>query len=357
MQQLALAGANFFSGLESCSVKVLYEEGQSSRRIMHNTKPIVQRYRRTDQDRLGEWASIDSTWKTPASSGLVAHDVYHHLPTDKGTFAQEVAALGAEWYINIQPFSGKFQEIRAEALASFGRNVSDTVLNALDYTEQDPFTLPERVAPAASAEEMQYFQSVACSARQELLASTDPRTQVENFEVRFIQNLLWGLDQARARFPDQRAVRRGSQLLSYGLADLELSEVPIGHDITITLQGYECTIEFTDADVPFVEEYTPEHAVLMRWCSFEQGYPVKYVTVHATHNDYADYVQRHFEEQDSSALADDAKRLPEGEASSLRPVYVVSQVVKDILAQVGSLTLSLATLQSADQSPRGVLVL
>lgn len=324
---------------------------------MHNTKPIVQRYRRTDQDRLGEWASLDSTWKTPASSGLVAHDIYHHLPTDKGTFAQEVAALGAEWYINIQPISGPFKEIRAEALASFTRNVSDTVLNALDYKERDPFTLPVREASPVSAEEMAHFQSVACAAHQELLASPDPRTLVEDFQARFVQNLLWGIDQARSRFPDQQAVRRGAQTLTFGLADLALSDVPVGHDITITLQGYDCTTEFTDADVPFVEQYQPGLAVLMRWCSFEQGYPVTHATLHANHSDYADFVQRHFAEQDSDVLADDAKRLPEGEASSLRPVYVVSPLVKDILACTGSLTLTLATLQSADYSPRGVPVL
>jgi hypothetical protein len=325
---------------------------------MHNTKPIIQRYRRTDQDRLGEWASIDSTWKTPASSGLVAHDVYHHLPTDKGTFAQEVAALGAEWYIGIQPFSGNFKEIRADALNSFARNVSDTVLNALDYKERDPFILPRRTAPGISAEELAYFQELACAAHQELLNSADPRaSHAEDFKARFVQNLLWGLNNARERFPDQRAVRRGSLQLSYDLADLDNSEVPVGHDITITLEGYDCRIEFTDADASFVEEYRPEPAVLMRWCSFEHGYPVKYATVHANPSDYADFVQRHFEEQDSEELSDETKRLPEGEATSLRPVYVVSQAVKDALTRMGSLTLSIPMLQSADQSPRGVLVL
>jgi hypothetical protein len=325
---------------------------------MHNTKPIVQRYRRTDQNRLGEWASIDSTWKTPASSGLVAHDVYHHLPTDKGTFVQEVAALGAEWYIGIQPFSGHFKEIRAEALASFARNVSDTILNALDYKERDPFTLPVRTAPAVSADEFEYFQGLACASHQELLASADPRAaRAKDFEARFVHNLLWGLNHARERFPDQRAVRRGSLQLSYDLAALDNSEVPVGHDVTVTLEGYDCRVEFTDADAPFVNEHQPEQAVLMRWCSFEQGYPVKYATVHASHSDYADFVQRHFDEQDSENLADDVKRLPEGEATSLWPVYVVSQAVKDTLARLGSLTLSLPMLQSAEQSPRGVLVL
>jgi len=325
---------------------------------MHNTKPIIQRYRRTDQDRLGEWASIDSTWKTPASSGLVSHDVYHHLPSDKGTFAQEVAALGAEWYISIQPFSGDFQDIRADALTSFARNVSDTVLNAIDYKERDPFRLPSRTAPDTSTLELEYFQGLACAAHQELLSSADPRVaRAEDFEARFVQNLLWGISHARERFPDQRAVRRGSLQLSYDLADLDNSEVPVGHDITITLEGYDCRIEFTDADAPFVEEHQPEPAVLMRWCSFEHGYPVKYATVHANAGDYADFVQRHFEEQDSEELTDEAKRLPEGEATSLRPVYVVSQAIKDSLTRLGSLTLSMAMLQSADQSPRGVLVL
>jgi len=325
---------------------------------MFNTEPIVQRYRRTDQARLGDWVSVDSTWKTPASSALVVHDIYHHLPTDKGTFAQEVAALGAEWYIDIQPLSGEFKDIGEDTLKSFRRVVSDTVLNALDYSEPDPFQLPLRVVDAASPKEMAFFQQLAGKAHVSIQSSADPRSeQAEDFEARFVQNILWGINQAQARFPDQEAVRRGSQYLSYDLGDLQLSEVPVGHEITITLRGYNSSVDFSDADASFVETYRPEQAVLMLWCSLADRYPVQHATLHTSTSEYLEYVDQHFANQDSADLPEEQKLLPEKDTSGLTTVYIINPQVKTELAGAGSLKISLDALRSAEQSPRGVFVL
>lgn len=324
---------------------------------MDNPSQVVQRYRRTDQDRLGQWQPVGSRWKSTASSGLVAHDLYHHLPSDVGTFVQEVASLGAEWYVDLRPLDGNFTAIRPRQFQSFERNVNDTVLNSLDYREPRPFVLPSRQAERLSPAEMAYFERVARSALEVLVASPDPRAQDrDEFEERFVQNLLWGVAQAKTRFPDQRAVRQASQRLSQGLSDLELTDVPYGHEVTLTLEGYDTRIEFSDADASFLADHPVVEAVLMPWCSFEPGYPAKEATIHADPRQYAEFVQDHFDRQESSELDDAAKRMPQGESDMLQRVYVVTPAAQETLARDGFIKMPVDALRTVDMTPRGVMV-
>lgn len=48
------------------------------------------------------WQPIDSAWRTAASEWLVAHDLFHHQAEDCGTLGQELASLGAEYFICYQ---------------------------------------------------------------------------------------------------------------------------------------------------------------------------------------------------------------------------------------------------------------
>ncbi len=326
---------------------------------MDNTAQVVQRYRRTDQDRLGQWEPVGSRWKSTASSGLVAHDLYHHLPGDTGTFAQEVASLGAEWYIDIQPLDGNFQSITPRQFKSFERNVTDTVLNALDARERQPFVLPVRApSPKTPPSEMTYFTRMADIALQVLDNSDDVRAvDREDFAARFVANLLQGIAQSKERFPDQRRVRRASATLSQSLADLELNEVPYGHEVTLTLSGYDCRIDYSDADAPFLADHPVVEAVLMPWCSFEPGYPLKEATVHAKPRQYAEFVQEHFDRQDASDLDDAAKLMPQGESDMLQRVYVVTPAAKETLARDGFIKMPVDALRQVDMTPRGVMVI
>lgn len=318
---------------------------------MQTANQVVQRYSRTDRDRLGQWAPVDSSWKTAASSALVAHDIYHHLPTDTGSFAQEVASLGAEWYVDRQPLSGGFTTVRSRDLEAFERNLLDTVLNALDSKERRPFCLPDVTAEALSKPEMDHFYKLARKAYDILLASSDNRARdCEAFQSRLVFNLLQGYAASKTRFPDQAAVRAGARALSDSLSDLDESEVPLGHEVTITLDGYECRIDYTDADAHFLAEVKPVEAVFMRWHRNEEGYPAEDVSLHLDAGTYFEYVDNYFERGETALL-------PEGESNYLRKAYVVSPATLEELTRAGSLRLPLSAFKVAQQSPRGVWVL
>lgn len=319
----------------------------------------VQRYRRTDQARLGEWAPVGASWKSEASAGLVAHDVYHHLPEDVGTFVQEVASLGAEWYIDIQGVGVKpVDRLYAWPISGFERNVMDTVLNALESREKQAFALPERQAQALSAPEMDFFAGLAKKACEAIASHAEPSgLDPLTFEQRFTQLLVWGYREAQRRFPLQTRVREGSRRLVSDLANLAQSEVPFGHEITISLQGYECVISFTDADAEFLREQEVVPAVMMTWCSCEPGYPATHVTLHRNAADYAEHVAAHFDAQEAQGLPEVQCHIPQGEQYDLSPVYIRDMGVQAHLLEKAAVTLPVSLMHLSDYTPRGIRVI
>jgi hypothetical protein len=323
---------------------------------MPTTDPVVQRYRRTDQDR-GEWLPVGSRWKTAASAGLVSHDIYHHLPDDAGTFAEEVATLGAEWYIDMQPIGKPFQAVAERDLRNLERNTVDTVLNALDSKEAQPFLLPSTDAPLLNDQEMALFRSLASKVLTMLEESADARAaQREDFSNRFVQTVLWGYAAAKARFPDQTAVRNGSMALRERLAYLDRNDVPYGHEVTVTLEGYRCTVTYTDADGPFLASNQVIEAVMMPWCTYEPGYPMKELSLHTSASVYVDYVAEHFRQQDDFGTPEELCLMPQDESSGLRKVYIKDPALQQALQTDGSAKLPAAALQSVDYTPRDVPV-
>lgn len=322
---------------------------------MNNEEPVVLRYRRTDQDRLGPWVPVDSSWKSTASHALVAHDIYHHLPADTGTFADEVAALGAEWYVDVQRPS---QPFRAWPVSGFERNAQDSLLNAAESPGTKPLELPQRTAPSLSDSEMEFFKGLA-SRLSAHLQGIDSRWEADlvGFEQRFVENLLWGYALAKARFPDQKEVRRASQALVAELAALRESDVPLGHEVCITLQGYRAVVTYTDADEDFVRENELLPAYLMTWCSCEPGYPAKHVTVHPCERTYMRYVEDYFASQDVPALRDDIQLIPEGEASHLQLVYIRDASIREELQACEQVQLPLSLMHMSSYTPRGFRVL
>lgn len=323
---------------------------------MQTSTPLVQRYRRTDLNRAGEWQPSDSTWKTAASAGLVGHDIYHHLPGDRGTFAEEVATFGAEWYVDIQPIGKSFNSVSKRALERFERNVIDTVLNALDSRELLPFCLPIRVADRLTDEETDYFSSLATKACEELGNSTDPRAlNKPAFTDRFVQCVLWGYAQAKTRFPDQLAVRAGSSELRNTLADLEQHEVPFGLEVTITLNGYTCSVTYDDADAQFLQSNKIVEARMMVWCSCAPGYPPKELSIHASESGYVEFVNEHFIREDDDTLPE-LQLIPRDEQSGLHKVYIRNPELQLALHDGRALKLPLEAFHAADFTPRQVPV-
>lgn len=336
----------------------LYEPGPTLDITMPDIheNPFVQRYRRTDQHRLGDWEPVGSTWKTAASPGLVAHDMYRHLPGDTGTFAQELAALGAEWYIGVQPL--REGEVATWSLETFDRNVEDTVLNALDSEEEKPFFLASKEAQPLRDSEMCHFEDLARNVQRTLEDRSDPKAErCPDFVQRFVAHLVDGYRQAQVRFPDQARVRRAIRELRSLLATLSESDVPFGHDITVTLKGYVCEVHWTDADEAFLAEHQARPVVLMPWCSYEDGYPVQYVTVHSSERDYAEHVQAHFERQEASQPAPQASFIPQGEQSQLSRAYLKDPGLQARLEKEGFLQIPVSAWLLATHTPRGFAML
>jgi hypothetical protein len=318
----------------------------------------VERYRRTNESRLGDWLPVDSTWKTAASAGLVAHDIYHHFPSDTGSYAQEVAALGAEWYVDLQPLDEAQNSVSARNLDMFLRGATDNTLNVLDAKEKTPFLLKCHTVKALAGWEMDIFHDLAAKVHDILLASDDPRARLcGDFQHRFIQTLLTGYEQARARFPDQKAARVGRENLIGELANLDVSDVPYGHDVTIKLVGYECVVAYTDADADFLSENKVIEGVMMIWHTCESGYPAKEATIHPCIDTYLEYVDEHFMRQDPSEVPEEERLVPYGETNTLHRVYVASEVLQEKLAQGQSVKLDLKVVLEAEATPRGVLII
>lgn len=330
--------------------------------LMNNQHAQVHRYRRTDQARLGEWEPLGSTWKSAASAGLVAHDVYHHLPSDTGTFAQEVAALGAEWYIDVQPLGSKKAKSTSEgALKSFERNVTDTVFNALDSQEDFPFMLSNghtvRTNPLSSTE-MQFFDSLADKALELLEKSKDPRAAARDFfKERFLQHLVWGFAHASERFPEQETVREAQNKLATSLANLDMREVPYGHELTVTLNGYDAVVAYEDADAEFLASQGVLPAWMMTWCSCANGYPATHVSLHLTERDYVEHLAEHFRRQDEQSLDEHLQCIPEGDSSSLSQVYVRDGTIQEQIRSGVPTLLPVSLMHMSDFTPRGFRVI
>lgn len=329
--------------------------------------PLVLRYKRTDTDRLGPWQPVDSSWRTAASAGLVTHDIYHHLPGDTGTFAQEIATIGAEWFIDVQPLPDHADQGFLRGERALRRAIADSVLNALDAPGAQAYGALELPAPwifPGTALERALFESLSDHALQAIPPSLRPADVPEaEFKLRLVAQMAQGAAQARERFPDQARVRAASRHLARTIADLDESEVPLDHEITLTLTGYDTEVTYADADAGFLAQHLPLEAKLMLWCSDVRGYPRSHATLHACEASYRAFLREHFEAQ-ADAQHDGADGtdpggnvLPEAESYGLRRVYVVSDSARERLRRGQALTLTLAEVGSLGVTPRGVWIL
>ena len=81
-------------------------------------------YRRTEETAGARWQPLPGTFASAVDNGLVVHDLFHPLPASQGSLADELARLGAEYYLHHEG-AGRLQLLdkKAAALPPSGLNV------------------------------------------------------------------------------------------------------------------------------------------------------------------------------------------------------------------------------------------
>ena len=330
----------------------------------------VLRYRRYESSQGDDWKPIGSSWQTPASGELVAHDVYHHLPGDTGTFAEEAATFGAEYYINFE--DSPLQQTALPGLNALQRGAIAVVANGAKSAKNlsQAFSMPTNRRKPLSAEAEEVFAHVAHAAYEELAYAFELRmcpadiegeeeaevTEVCPEEVVFVTSFVnlmrHGYRQARRRFPDQLRVRSAMDNLEAVLRHLSRQEVPDGHIITLTLSGYDCKVEYPGADVEALESVRYVPALLMSWSGQKAGWGSEGISLHRTEAAFADYL----EDWENNVFEGEGvaeQTLPDGSARQLVPVYVTEVTLIQKLDRYDSVRLLPGSIPQVDVTPSG----
>jgi hypothetical protein len=335
----------------------------------------VLRYRRLDNGRGECWQPIGLRWQTPASDALVAHDVYHHLPGDTGTFAEEVATFGAEYYINFE--NSHLQETAPPGLNALRRGAIAVVANVAEYAKDPakvfrmPATRQRRLAPEAEAvfrevAEVAYGEALAALSAKEtpeesdFEASAHAEDDVELDERVFVNSFVnlmrHGYRQAHRRFPDQLRVRSAMASFELVMRHLSKRQVPVGHEITLTLKGYDCRVEYEGADVRALEgvQYIP--ALLMSWSKEKAAWGSEGISLHRTEDAFSDYLEGWQDE--FLATGELAGRVwPDGSNHQLAPVYVTDASLIEKLDRFESVRIFPDAMPAVAFTPSGTQVI
>jgi hypothetical protein len=334
---------------------------------MTRRKPYVLRYRRTENTRGDDWKPLGSTWQTAASEAVVAHDVYHHMPGDTGTLAEEMATFGAEYYVNYE-HSG---ERRAIPLLELG---AVAVATEAATTARQPdracvLTSPLRRPLDTNAEEA--FSCVAQAAFFQLEAALEVRREDElargmvsaipeirgkTFVASAVNLMRFGYRQARRRFPDQQRVRTAMSNLELVLRSLGRDMVPAGHDITLTLTGYDCRVDYADADAEVMTGLRYIPAWMMSWSRMDASWGSEGVSLHQSTGVFREYIEDLTEEALASTSASDVT-LPDGDARHLQQVYVTDASLIERIRNQESARVEHHAMPRIDYTPRGIQVI
>lgn len=324
---------------------------------------VILRYVRTSFDRMGPWSPVDSTWKTTASPEMVVHDLLHHLPDDTGSFLQEVIALGAQWYVTDQPLNQSCVTISSVIQRNYERNISDLVLNALDSKEPNAFHLHPVNEDKLSDVERTFFRQIAEVAVGTILRGIHPGAKMagehalsDDFVPGFLAAVSKGVSKARARFPQQKAIRDAARNFIYELADIDESKVPVGHEIQVILLDGKLLVQYADADEQLLKETGAHLAYAMPWCSLEEGYPIRSYSLHRDELAYHAHEETVFTNQ-LEGLAQAEQRIPAGSSDCLIPVYIQTGSLWHELQMNNGIDVVPEIVQTAQLSPRGVCLL
>ena len=225
---------------------------------MSRHKPHTLRYQRVDCVREEDWQPLGLDWQSPANEAVIAHDLYHHLPEDAGTFREEVATLGAEYYINFERCRrlGRLPGLN-ELQHAASYVVTNTAQGAVDV--ESALSLPASLTKPLDPIAERIFAEVALTAYSEIPVLTDlpdeifePEEDGTNpyqvaFCNAFVGTMRQGYRQAKTRFPDRSRVRAAFKSLERDLFRLNASVAPIGTTLTLVRRGYDYQLEVTPA--------------------------------------------------------------------------------------------------------------
>ena len=206
---------------------------------------------------LAKWTPLEDSWRTPAENWVVVHDLYHHALNDTGSLAEELATLGAEFYICHQPVFQQlplvdelnpclpppgFNAITCAAAGIVGMKAED------DFEDFDEFLMqavptqavPEHEHLFAEAERSAVLQFV------EMMEGREKEPAVQQAMTAFSQKgviaswVRWGYLQAKIRFPDHERIANAwkqaeAQLLSMA------RRIPPGGVLVAVRDGYDAT--------------------------------------------------------------------------------------------------------------------
>lgn len=208
-------------------------------------------YRLTDQ-KPDCWLPLDESWRTAASCWIVAHDLYHHSPDDKGSLAEELASLGAEYYISHE--EGGASEIEpGEVLPPPGHNaltrnaagiigltiesgrnwLEELALkpSGVDLTERTRAESVFRAAAESAIAEMHYLCPDITSPEWSTVKAgfSDPEGIASWIRLGYLN--------AKRRFPDQQRVRVAFDATCDTVRDMSTTAT-LGSVLTACRDGY-----------------------------------------------------------------------------------------------------------------------
>lgn len=312
---------------------------------MHQTL----KYRRYRSTRGQDWRPVGTSWQDPASAFLVAHDLYHHQPSDSGLFSQEIQTFGAEWYVNLEPREGLPPQFRDDPARQQGA-VVEVLAGILDKTSSaQVFELPPCTAPAACVKSEKQFKAVAKATAEFLLsAGMLSRKQRSAYTASLVQHIRMGYWTAKQRYPDQLAVRTSFDRLTDTLRGLEEHEVPEGHLITLVRTGSEFSLHYEDADEAFRAMPGVLPAFEMPWYFEDNLRECAGFTLHRSEAEFNEFVDEHFAQEDTRD-----RIIPGTYAEGLEKVFVVEPSWREALEAGKGVRLAVDQLPPPNYSPRG----
>lgn len=206
--------------------------------------------------RRGMWEPTQVGWRTEVDSWGVMHDLLHHFPGDVGRTEEELATLGAEYYVNHELLAkGAVSEDEIErselaALATLSRGL-EGFLAASTEDENCPvefFELgPAPALGAIPAGALRIFEQLATEAATHLCRFViddenwaKARASFEDRE-RVLGWIASGYSRTRERFPDQVKIR---QVWDKGLSQLrEFRENGEALALSASVTDYEVSLQ------------------------------------------------------------------------------------------------------------------
>jgi hypothetical protein len=193
-----------------------------------------------DQEESG-WVLEGRLHTSPDTGWIVAHDVFHHLPGDTGTYAEEITTFGAEAWLE---HADDREKLRRSLATSWFSVMALTIENGSRGVEG--LRLPRQASSALpDSPLMEFFREVYRQALGEAQdtfgAFAEPdtwRRLQEEAEVNKAVGLaLEGFRHAQARWPDPAE----AQAQFNALSDLA-SPAEAGARLTVAVSGGQLTM-------------------------------------------------------------------------------------------------------------------